>query len=1417
MLANAFTTGGTTTDRYTLNSVVLDVLANVGNAVQLVVSIHNPGTGTNASNPGTQIGNNLTGTIDNTAGQKTLTASGITLNGNTTYFVQVKTSSTAESRDVNFTNSNAETGTGGWSAATIANAARRKPNSASPWGSWTGSIKFTVNATTQSTTPTPPTLTRSVLTNVVYTYAQRNKPSGSNAWNESFGLARGRLTGVLTPGVVSCTTGTAEIGWYKSTALTTRVGSYVSTGSGVYQLRYTPTSAGEYRALAYCKSGTTYSTPVNLMRGGGVTLTAGPALTANPIRATSARLTITNHTSAWWYKRTAPIAGTCTSVAAGTTHADLSSLTAGTSYTYKAYSATGCNTANEIASVTFQTASVSTPVNLRAEPGNGQMTLRWTTVTGARGYQYRALEGSRIVRQDWFPGSYGGDTSGVVTGLTNGTAYQFQVRAMRRGPATRYIEWVPGPWSNAISAAPVGPPPAVCSGRLTGDGSVTGRWTGDYGFGTRGWAPDCASAKRAGHATRYWRFTLAGRSTVTIDLRSGDADPWLYLWSGVDRMDGTPLAWNDDAGGSRNSRIVRTLAAGTYTVETTTYRRLDEGRFTLTVSGLGRTAPAPAQPTGFGAEAGDRQVTLRWDAMDGVTGWQVERDGVWTDAGDGLATGHTVTGLANGRTYRFRVRAVNDAGRGRPSAPVSVTLDAASGPGQAPSESRCTQRLAGDGSVTGRWAAGCDSIDRRGRHARWYELTLAERREMTIYLGSRTDAFLYLRSGAQQRSGRALEYDDDGGRGYDSRIRRTLDAGTYTIEATTFDPGTGDFTLTVFGGGGAATQQPEEETETTTPSPPAAEPALRVSDAQADEGHPYASGEMHFTVTLSPPAAHPVSVSYTTRDGTARGDLYGLYGDYETEYGRMSFAPGETRKTVTVDLIGDWHDEGPETFYLVLSDARGATIADGEGVGTIVNDDPIPAAWTARFGRTVADQVVGAVGERLRGASAPGVRLGGHRLSAEGKGFPAGGPDALPGAGDSFLSGAGKYVRALNARTGEDEEQHWREFDMGALLLASSFHLASAGDVKAGPRWSVWGRGAHSGFDGAEDALTLEGEVTTATLGADFERGRWLVGAALSRSSGEGSYATQGACDAGCSGEVESALTGFYPYARYRVSDVFTLWGVVGHGQGDLTLKPADGVSHETGLDASMAAAGARGVLLPAREPGGFELALRADLLVTRTRSDAAPDLAAAEAETSRVRLLLEGSRSVRLAGGAVLTPSVELGLRHEGGDAETGGGLELGGSLRYASGGLSVEMSARGLLAHSESDYGEWGVSGSVRYAPGKDGRGLSLSAGSSWGAAAGGAEHLWSGALRSFPPGGGFEPGTGFEAEAAWGLDAWRGLLTPYTGVALTGSGETWRTGARWKSGADTEVSLEASLTEPGGGAGTGGGVYLSGSKRW
>ena len=596
-------------------------------------------------------------------------------------------------------------------------------------------------------------------------------------------------------------------------------------------------------------------------------------------------------------------------------------------------------------------------------------------------------------------------------------------------------------------------------------------------------------------------------------------------------------------------------------------------------------------------------------------------------------------------------------------------------------------------------------------------------------------------------------------------------------------------------------------------------PALSIADAETQEGP---NTFLRFKITLSEASDDPVTFNIATSDGTA---LAGT--DYVAKNRSKTIAAGKTTAWFKIHVIDDSHDEGEETFTVTISNASGATIADGTATGTIKNSDPMPQAWLARFGRTVAEHVVDAVGERLRGAPGGRVTLGGHELDWSAKPDPdsllANGSALLTGAdprltGDGpLLTDAKGFGRGLNERTEEDAAAV-RELSMPELLLASSFHVSSAGGGGTNPsgRWSIWGRGARSSFEGAEEDLTLNGDVTTATLGADYERERWLLGVALARSSGDGSFRAGGTCQTLCAGEVESAFTGLYPYARYRVSERLSLWGVVGHGQGDLTLSPEGANAMETDIDMSMASAGARGVVLPASRQGDLEIALRADLLATSTSSDAAANLAETEAETSRIRLLLEGSRALKFGAEGVLTPSVELGLRYDGGDAERGSGLEVGSSLRYASGRLTMDLGVRGLLAHSESDYKEWGVSGSIRLAPGDEGRGLSMSLASAWGAASGGAERLWSERLGPVLVGD-FDPGARLDAEVAYGLGVKRGLLTPYTGLAYSESGETWRAGARWRLGAAFDMSLEASLKEPASGDDTESGVLLRGSKRW
>ena len=564
----------------------------------------------------------------------------------------------------------------------------------------------------------------------------------------------------------------------------------------------------------------------------------------------------------------------------------------------------------------------------------------------------------------------------------------------------------------------------------------------------------------------------------------------------------------------------------------------------------------------------------------------------------------------------------------------------------------------------------------------------------------------------------------------------------------------------------AAGRMIEGTVSTTIPGPA----ALSVADATVREA---AGAKLAFVVTLDRARSEPVTVDYVTVQGTGVGAAT-EGADYTRTSGTLTFAAGDTEQTVSVPVLADEHDEGSETMTLTLSNPVGARIADGTATGTIENTGPIPKAWIARFGRTVADQMLDAVGERMRGGSAASTRLtlGGHEVLVD-----ADWPNEGEARGASFLTG-----EAADASSS-------RAFSLSELLLASSFHLASAAGTGNAPRWSLWGRGARSSFSGRDGELTLDGDVSTGLVGADYESGKALLGVALAWSAGDGSYK-----GAGGDGELESKLASLYPYLRYTLSERLSVWGAVGMGEGNLTLKTPTGDKMETGLSLAMAALGVRGALLSG---AGYELAVKSDLTLVHTESEETTGLASAEAETRRLRLVLEGSREVNF-GGASLTPSVQVGMRYDGGDAETGAGVELGGGVRFAASGLTMEVRGRGLLAHEDRDYEEWGVSASAVISPGSEGRGLSMRVGSAWGAASSRADRIWTGGAAGLA-GEADLPGASLDAEVAYGLDALSGLLTPYTGVALSENGETWRAGARWTLGPAVTFSLEAILIEP------------------
>ncbi len=553
---------------------------------------------------------------------------------------------------------------------------------------------------------------------------------------------------------------------------------------------------------------------------------------------------------------------------------------------------------------------------------------------------------------------------------------------------------------------------------------------------------------------------------------------------------------------------------------------------------------------------------------------------------------------------------------------------------------------------------------------------------------------------------------------------------------------------------------------------------LSVADAEAREGIDPA---VEFAVRLSRAASGEVTVDYATADGTATAGE-----DYTASRGTLTFAAGEREQTVSVAVLDDAHDEGRETFLLRLSNATGAHIEDGEATGAILNTDAMPGAWLARFGRTLAEQVLGGVQARLEASRAGGAqaRVAGQAL---GDGYDEEAARLDAEALGLWLAGAEERPQTV---TGQE------------VVAGSAFALTAA--AEEGTSAALWGRGGWSRFDGRDGALRVDGEVLSAALGADYRSGGWLAGAMLGHARGEGSYAGDGG-----DGTVTSAVTGVFPYAGVDLSERLTAWAAAGLGLGGLTLTPEAARELETDLALVLAALGARGRLLEPAGGSGFSLALDTDALWVRTSSEAAPGLAEAQADVTRLRLGLDGGYRFVLDGGGALEPSFAIGVRHDGGDAENGYGMDLGGGLAWTDRalGLAAELSARGLLTYGSEGFRDVGVSGSLAWDPDPSSdRGPSVTVVQTLGSSAtGGMDALLGRATLAglAAPGDGLDSRR-LELRAGYGLAAFgdRFTATPELGLALAPEWREYRLG--WgltlAAGGPTafELGLEATRRE-------------------
>ena len=555
-------------------------------------------------------------------------------------------------------------------------------------------------------------------------------------------------------------------------------------------------------------------------------------------------------------------------------------------------------------------------------------------------------------------------------------------------------------------------------------------------------------------------------------------------------------------------------------------------------------------------------------------------------------------------------------------------------------------------------------------------------------------------------------------------------------------------------------------------------PTLAIGDAPpVSEG-----GAAGFVVTLSPASEQVVRVSYRTLDGTAVAGL-----DYTAADGTLHFEPGETTRTIAVTTLTDELVEGSERFTVELSDSVAATVTDATGVGTITE----MAERIAMVNRTVLPELGRALAFSAarcrfdRGLSGPMTRGG-----SEGR--------------DGYLSlshGLTSDRLTSDRLTSDRLTSPMHEPLTLERALGDSSFLMPMRDEEGGPgRFAAWGCGDYRHLGGGGNGgVAWNGEAFSVNLGADVRLGSsTLAGLSVSRSRGSFDYRAGGPSgEAG--GAYDLRLTGVHPYLGWSVSPDLDVWGMVGHAWGELRIE--DELAAGPLMSAATLDSGAVGVNGRLLARGTTSLTLKGEGALARLGIAGDGGMVDALAvNMQQLRLSTEASHDLLFSSGASLTPWGELGLRHDGGDGETGAGLEVGGGLRYRNpaAGWTTEGYGRWLAVHAGA-LREWGFGAVVRYDPGASGRGPSVSLMPGWGDTASGVQRLWErGATDPTMAGA---PGSRLDAQFGYGFAAFRGrgVLTPFGTVSLDREyGRGYRLGSRLAVGRSMSLSLEAERRE-------------------
>jgi len=383
-------------------------------------------------------------------------------------------------------------------------------------------------------------------------------------------------------------------------------------------------------------------------------------------------------------------------------------------------------------------ALVYPPASVTAYGGNGYVTLNWSNVSGATGYN--------VLRSGTSGGPYtpvATDALGLTymdTTVTNGTPYYYVIVATDGTNASAN--------SMEASATPTYVPPAFTNPgfELPGTGNISTGFANVTGWANAGttYTNSGVETSPASHGGSYHAYSTGGdsgcyqllnyqmqtgdrivvswwaehvagtgSSTQSVSLISGTTTTTAYantttLLSNNGALEGSGTTAGPWAQYTMSYKATASDAGhyiGVYFNNSTAGNQAGFDDFAVTVTSL------PFAPYGLAATTGNGTVTLNWNGANGATSYTVKQGtapGTYTTQANTAGTSMTETGLLNGTTYYYTVYASNSAGAGPNATPVSATpsmpitaMEANSGAIDMPGNSGGSATIIFNGSVVG--------------------------------------------------------------------------------------------------------------------------------------------------------------------------------------------------------------------------------------------------------------------------------------------------------------------------------------------------------------------------------------------------------------------------------------------------------------------------------------------------------------------------------------------------------------------------------------------------------------------------------------------------------------------------------------------------------------------------------------------